>query len=62
LVDNALTAPVAGATRKHGVIVRPDVRVKPMVVTSLPLICDRSHIDELATALKAGLADVAASA
>ncbi len=60
LIDNALTVPVAGATRKHGVIVRPDVRVKPMVVTALPLICDRAQIDELATALKAGLADVKA--
>lgn len=58
LTQNALTGSVAAATRKHGVIVRPDVRVKPMVVTSLPLICDRSHIDELATALKAALADV----
>ena len=61
LVDNALTAPVAGAARKHGVIVRPDVRVKPMVVTSLPLICDQSHIDELTGALKAALADVASA-
>ncbi len=61
LVDNALTAPVAGATRKHGVIVRPDVRVKPMVVTSLPLICTQEHIDELTGALKAALADVAAA-
>lgn len=61
LTDNALTAPVAGAARKHGVIVRPDVRVKPMVVTALPLICDRSQIDELAGALKAALADVAAA-
>ena len=58
LAQNALTGPVAAATRKHGVIVRPDVRVKPMIVTSLPLICDRSHIDELATALKAALVDV----
>ena len=61
LTDNALTAPVAGAARKHGVIVRPDVRVKPMVVTALPLICDTSHIDELTGALKAALADVAAA-
>ncbi len=61
LVDNALTAPVAGAARKHGVIVRPDVRVLPMVVTALPLICDRTQIDELAGALKAALADVAAA-
>lgn len=61
LTDNALTAPVAGAARKHGVIVRPDVRVKPMVVTALPLICDRTQIDELAGALKAALADVAAA-
>ena len=61
LTDNALTAPVAGAVRKHGVIVRPDVRVKPMVVTALPLICDRAQIDELAAAIKAGLADVAAA-
>lgn len=58
LVDNALTGPVAVATRKQGVIVRPDVRVKPMIVTALPLICDRSQIDELATALKAALAEV----
>ena len=61
LTANALTAPVAGAARKHGVIVRPDVRVKPMVVTALPLICDRTQIDELAGALKAALADVAAA-
>ena len=61
LTDNALTAPVAGAARKHGVIVRPDVRVKPMVVTALPLICDTAQIDELAGALKAALADVAAA-
>ena len=61
LTDNALTAPVAGAVRRHGAIVRPDVRVKPMVVTALPLICDRAQIDELAGALKAGLADVAAA-
>lgn len=61
LTDNALTAPVAGAARKHGVIVRPDVRVKPMVVTALPLICDRTQIDELAGALKAALADVASA-
>ncbi|MGI9188010.1 MAG: aminotransferase class III-fold pyridoxal phosphate-dependent enzyme [Gaiellales bacterium] len=61
LTDNALTAPVAGAARKHGVIVRPDVRVKPMVVTALPLICDRAQIDELAGALKAALADVASA-
>ena len=58
LVDNALTAPVAGAARKHGVIVRPDVRVKPMIVTAMPLISERSHIDELADALKAALVDV----
>ena len=58
LTDNALTAPVAGATRKHGVIVRPDVRVKPMIVTAMPLISERSHIDELADALKAALVDV----
>ena len=61
LTDNALTAPVAGAARKHGVIVRPDVRVKPMVVTALPLICGPEQIDELAGALKAALADVAAA-
>ena len=61
LTDNALTAAVAGAARKHGVIVRPDVRVKPMVVTALPLICDHAQIDELAGALKAALADVAAA-
>ena len=58
LTDNALTGPVAGATRKHGVIVRPDVRVKPMIVTALPLICDHTQIDELTDALKAALADV----
>jgi len=61
LTDNALTAPVAGAARKHGVIVRPDVRVKPMVVTALPLICGTEQIDELTGALKAALADVAAA-
>ena len=61
LTDNALTAPVAGAVRKHGVIVRPDVRVKPMVVTALPLICGPEQIDELTGALKAALADVAAA-
>ena len=61
LTDNALTAPVAGAARKHGVIVRPDVRVKPMVVTALPLICGPEQIDELTGALKAALADVAAA-
>jgi adenosylmethionine-8-amino-7-oxononanoate aminotransferase len=61
LTDNALTAPVAGAVRKHGVIVRPDVRVKPMVVTALPLICGHAEIDELTGALKAALADVASA-
>ena len=61
LTDNALTAPVAGAARKHGVIVRPDVRVKPMVVTALPLICGHAEIDELTGALKAALADVASA-
>ena len=61
LTDNALTAPVAGAVRKHGVIVRPDVRVKPMVVTALPLICGHDVIDELTGALKAALADVASA-
>ncbi len=61
LTDNALTAPVAGAVRKHGMIVRPDVRVKPMVVTALPLICGPEQIDELTGALKAALADVAAA-
>jgi adenosylmethionine-8-amino-7-oxononanoate aminotransferase len=61
LTDNALTAPVAGAVRKHGVIVRPDVRVKPMVVTALPLICGYAEIDELTGALKAALADVASA-
>jgi adenosylmethionine-8-amino-7-oxononanoate aminotransferase len=58
LVDNALTGPVAAAVRKHGAIVRPDVRVKPMIVTAMPLICEPSHIDELAGALTAALAEV----
>ena len=61
LTDNALTAPVAGAARKHGVIVRPDVRVKPMVVTALPLICGTEQSDGLAGALEAALADVASA-
>ncbi len=58
-VSNEVAAKVAAATRKHGAIVRPDVRVKPMISTSLPLICDTTQIDELAGALTAALADVA---
>jgi adenosylmethionine-8-amino-7-oxononanoate aminotransferase len=47
------------AIRRHGAIVRADVRVNPCLAISPPLICDRAQLDELAAATAAGLADVA---
>jgi adenosylmethionine-8-amino-7-oxononanoate aminotransferase len=56
-----LLAPVREAVRRHGVIIRMDDRVFPCLAISPPLISTRAHIDELGAALRAGLAEVAAS-
>jgi adenosylmethionine-8-amino-7-oxononanoate aminotransferase len=56
--DELVPAAVA-AIRRHGVIVRVDVRVRPCIAISPPLICGREHVDEIAEGVAAGLADVA---
>ena len=38
---------------------RTDVRANPCLAVSPPLICDRSHVDEIAEALAGGLAEIA---
>jgi adenosylmethionine-8-amino-7-oxononanoate aminotransferase len=57
--DAALVDRVCVATRDRGVITRTDVRANPCLAISPPLICDRSHVDELAEALAGGLAEIA---
>ena len=57
--DAALVDRVRAATRDRGVIMRTDVRANPCLAISPPLICDRSHVDEIAEALAGGLAEIA---
>ena len=57
--DAALVDRVRAATRDRGVITRTDVRANPCLAISPPLICDRSHVDEIAEALAGGLAEIA---
>ena len=61
LKDKAIVDAVRAATRARGVIVRTDVRTNPCLAISPPLICDRSHIDQIADAIAGGLADVSAA-
>ncbi len=59
LVDAALVDRVRAATRARGVITRTDTRANPCLAISPPLICERSHVDELAEAVAGGLAEIA---
>jgi adenosylmethionine-8-amino-7-oxononanoate aminotransferase len=56
LVSNDVLVPARDAIRRRGAIVRVDNRVNPFLAISMPLICDREHIDELADSLTEGLA------
>ena len=56
--DAALVDRVRAATRARGVITRTDVRANPCLAISPPLICDRSHVDEIAEALAGALAEI----
>jgi adenosylmethionine-8-amino-7-oxononanoate aminotransferase len=58
LRDAATAAQAGAAIRKHGVIVRVDVRVNPCLAISPPLISSRADIDALTQGIATGLADI----